>query len=67
MERRPEMRTETRRRWFLHHRSVRLESFGKWLSRDPIERLGPFEKPNRRERDIGLSGFIWLGLPTAAY
>ena len=61
------MRTETRQRWFFHHRSVRLESFSKWLSRDQIERLRPFDKPNRRQRDIGLSGFIWLGLLTAAY
>lgn len=61
------MRTETRERSFFHHRSIRLESFSKWLCRDQIERLRPFDKPGRRERDLGLAGFIWLGLLTAAH
>lgn len=61
------MCTEARQRWFLHHRSVRLESFSKWLGRDQLEALRRFDKPDRRGRDIGLAGFLWLGLLIAAY
>ena len=61
------MRTETRPHWFFHHRPAHLESFSKWLCRDQIEKLRPFDKPGRRERDIGLAGFLWLGLLAAAY
>jgi len=61
------MCTEARPRWFFHHRSVRLESFSQWLCGDQLDRLRPFDKPDRRERDIGLAGFLWLGLLVAAY
>ena len=61
------MCTEARRRRFFHHRSVRLESFSKWLGPNEVEALRRFDKPDRRERDIGLAGFLWLGLLTAAY
>jgi hypothetical protein len=61
------MGTEARPRWFFHHRSIRLESFSKWLSGGLIASLRRFDKPKRRHRQIGLAGFLWLGLLAAAY
>lgn len=61
------MRTETRKRCFFHDRSISLESFSQFLCRHQIERLRSFDKPGRRERKLGLAGFLWLGMLVAAY
>lgn len=60
------MRTEAQsKRLFL--RQISLESFGQFLGPNILGAVRRYDDPKRRYRQIGLQGFLWLGLFVAAY
>jgi len=52
---------------YIIHRHLTFDSFNHFFSAQFIRQTWQRMKPDRRKRDLGLAGFIWLGLFVAAH
>jgi len=60
------MRTEAQAKR-LFFRRIPLDCFGQFMGPDLLAAVRRYDDPRRRCRQMGLQGFLWLGLLVAAY